>query len=397
MLPTPYIPSEQRLYDSEVPDKVVQLVAESAKLTGQLAPVTLRTIQRHTRVINSYYSNLIEGNATLPYQIRAAQRGQYEADLGQRNLQIESLAHMQVQAWIEEQQPDVDTLYTPAWILTIHNALYSRLPDELRTVRNAADTQQHNVLAGQWRDRHVIVGNHIPPDPAELEGTMQQFCETYNPARYRGDQKLIAVMAAHHRFLWVHPFSDGNGRVGRLLTDATLRAMGLQSVGVWQLSRGLARAASAYKSQLAAADAPRWNDYDGRGQLSEAALLHFCEFMTTTALDQVRYVQNLLELPNMKRRIDGYIQARKDARVTGIDAPLPQVASTVLYSAFVHGELQRHEALELCGMHERSARRLLHQLRSEGLLSETSSRSPLRWEIPEHAEPWYFPQLAPQA
>jgi len=46
-------------------------------------------------------------------------------------------------------------------------------------------------------------------------------------------------------------------------------------------------------------------------------------------------------------------------------------------------------------MPERSARRLLSQLKSEGLLSETSSKSPLRWEIPEHSEPWYFPNLTP--
>ena len=42
--------------------------------------------------------------------------------------------------------------------------------------------------------------------------------------KYQGDRKLIAVMAAHHRFAWIHPFIDGNGRVGRLLTDAILKA-----------------------------------------------------------------------------------------------------------------------------------------------------------------------------
>jgi hypothetical protein len=46
-------------------------------------------------------------------------------------------------------------------------------------------------------------------------------------------------------------------------------------------------------------------------------------------------------------------------------------------------------------MPDRSARRLLSQLKADGLLSETSSKSPLRWEIPEHAEAWYFPELAP--
>lgn len=67
----------------------------------------------------------------------------------------------------------------------------------------------------------------------------------------------------------------------------------------------------------------------------------------------------------------------------------------VLYNAFIHGELERAQALELCAMPERSARRLLSQLKSDGLLSESSPKSPLRWEIPEHAEPWYFPQLVP--
>ena len=42
---------------------------------------------------------------------------------------------------------------------------------------------------------------------------------------------------------------------------------------------------------------------------------------------------------------------------------------------------------------ERSGRRLLSSLKSDGLISETSSKSPFRWEIPEHAEPWYFPNL----
>jgi DNA-binding IclR family transcriptional regulator len=71
------------------------------------------------------------------------------------------------------------------------------------------------------------------------------------------------------------------------------------------------------------------------------------------------------------------------------------VAALILYTAFIHGEIERSEALELCAMPDRSARRLLSQLKADGLLSETSSKSPLRWEVPEHAETWYFPELAP--
>ena len=146
---------------------------------------------------------------------------------------------------------------------------------------------------------------------------------------------------------------------------------------------------------LATADASRQGDLDGRGALTEKGLLSFCDYMLGTAIDQVSYISNLLDLTLLRKRIDGYIQARNDFRVPDMTDGLKTNAALVLHTAFIQGELTRAQAVELCAMPERSARRLLSQLKSEGLLSETSSKSPLRWEIPEHAEPWYFPQLAP--
>ena len=202
-------------------------------------------------------------------------------------------------------------------------------------------------------------------------------------------------MAAHHRFLWLHPFLDGNGRIGRLITDAALRAIGLDSYGVWCLSRGLARTSKQYKQLLAGADAKRQGDYDGRGALTEKGLVIFCDYMLDTAIDQVAYIAGLLQLTALRKRINAYVQARNDSRITGYPEPLKPVAALILYTAFLHGEIERSEALELCAMPDRTARRLLSQLKADGLLSETSSKSPLRWEIPEHAEAWYFPELAP--
>ena len=74
---TPFIPSDKTLGQSTLPDKVLELNKEAAKLTGQLASQTLATLEQYMRVINSYYSNLIEGNATRPHEIRAAQRGDW--------------------------------------------------------------------------------------------------------------------------------------------------------------------------------------------------------------------------------------------------------------------------------------------------------------------------------
>jgi len=83
---------------------------------------------------------------------------------------------------------------------------------------------------------------------------------------------VIAVAAAHHRFLWIHPFLDGNGRVARLMSHAMLLEIGIGSA-LWSVSRGLARNSADYKRLLMAADEPWRNDLDGCGALSHEALI----------------------------------------------------------------------------------------------------------------------------
>ena len=391
----PFIPSDKALGESLLPDKAVDLNKQSARLMGQVSELTLATLSQYMSVINSYYSNLIEGNATRPDEIRAAQREEYSDDSAKRDLQMESLAHIAVQQWLHEQSPDLDTIFSPEFIKELHLRFYQQVPESLCLIKNEKGDVVDKVVPGEWRTRPVNVGQHIAPDHEDVNDLMERFCETYHPGKYQGDRKLIAIMAAHHRFAWIHPFIDGNGRVGRLFTDMALKAVGLDSYGAWCLSRGLAKSSTDYKTLLAAADAPRQGDLDGRGALTEKGLLSFCDYMLGTAIDQVSYISKLLDLNLLRKRIDGYVQARNDFRVPDMTESLKTNAALVLHTAFIHGELERAQALELCAMPERSARRLLSQLKSEGLLSETSSKSPLRWEIPEHAEAWYFPQLAP--
>jgi len=394
---TPFVPSDKALAQSHLPDKAMQLNTLSAKLMGQLTANTLSTLECYMRVINSYYSNLIEGHSTQPHDIRAAQRGDYSLDAVKRDLQQESLAHMAVQSWIRQQKPDLATIFSPDFILAIHAEFYRHAPDAMRKIKDDKGEVVDVVIGGEWRNSDVIIGRHIPPQANNIASLMQRFCASYNSNQFRGDRRLIAIMAAHHRFAWLHPFIDGNGRVGRLITDAALHAAGLESYGSWCISRGLARSASTYKALLAAADSPRQGDSDGRGALTEKGLMKFCDYMLDTAIDQAQYTVEQLDLSSLGQRINSYIQARMDGRVRGMTSTLKPSSALILHQAFLYGEIQRSQAIALTGLAERSARRLLKQLRDEGLLSETSSKSPLRWEIPEHAEPWYFPALAPQS
>jgi len=382
---TPFIPDEHALKNSDLPDKAMILTRESAKLAG-IPLETRQIISHHMEVINSYYSNLIEGNKTKPHEIREAQQGNFSTDPAKRDLQLESIAHIKVQHWLEQQNYSIDALFSTECIQSIHREFYQHVPESLRELKNSQDEVIDKVIPGEWRQRQVSIGKHTPPPYENLPSLMQQFFDVYNPNRYSGDKKVIAVMCAHHRFAWIHPFSDGNGRVGRLLTDAALKAIGMESVGVWCLSRGLARSSDRYKQLLERADFPRQGDRDGRGELSQQSLMVFCDYMLDTVLDQVNYTADLLKLDQMHARIVSYIQARNDKRIPGLGS-IKEIAGLILYNAFVSGKLERSMASELSGMPERSARRLIAQLKGEGLLAETSTRSPFYWQIPEHAEP----------
>jgi len=393
---TPFIPQESALQKHGIFDLTTQLERQAARLTGMLSPLSAETIRRYMAVINSYYSNLIEGNRTLPHEIREAQRGHYSDDPVKRDHQLESVAHVKVQEWIGGQELALETVCSTDFILELHRRFYEELPASLKQVSDG-DKVVAAVKPGQWRQQNVVVGRHLPPEAKGLNSLMEGFCDEYRSARYPGNKRLISLACAHHRFLWIHPFMDGNGRVVRLWTDALFQAQGLESYGIWCLSRGLARQSSSYKAALAQADYPRQGNHDGRGALSEERLTLFCKFMLETALDQVHYISDLLALDGLKSRMRGYIDARNDGRIPGMDGKYKPITALLLYNAFLAGSLERSDAIALTGMPERSARRLLGQLKDDGLLSETSSRSPLRWEIPEHAEPFYFPQLAPGA
>jgi len=109
-------------------------------------------------------------------------------------------------------------------------------------------------------------------------------------AFYGGVRRGEAALAcAHPRLGWVHPFADGNGRVMRLHTHTWLTAQGYTG-GLWSPLRGFARSTERYYALLADADSLRRGDLDGRGNLSEQALIAWIDYVLDTCLDQVRFM-----------------------------------------------------------------------------------------------------------
>lgn len=234
----------------------------------------------------------------------------------------------------------------------------------------------------------VTVGRHIPPLPENLDRFLGRFDEAYDSSMLSRLQRIIAVAAAHHRYVWIHPFYDGNGRVVRLMSYAALKQMNVGSE-LWSVARGLARRNDEYKNLLQAADEPRRGDLDGRGTLSQAALVDFCEFFLTVCIDQVEYMSSLLDFKTLSERMRIHVEEMIALK------ELPKGSYALLREALLIGEFERGRVEDITGLKDRAARDVLYALVKKKLLVSDTPRGPVRLGFPIDVVERWFPLLYP--
>jgi len=182
---------------------------------------------------------------------------------------------------------------------------------------------------------------------------------------------------------------DGNGRVARLMSHAMLLDA-LDTGGIWSVARGLARTQEAYKPYLAECDTPRRNDLDGRGSLSEEALADFTKYFLETCIDQVKFMEGLIQPDKLRIRIQLWAEA--EIR-TG---SLPLHSDRVLESVLYRGKLPRGDVATLLNSTDRHARRITSALIGTGALDSRSSRAPLYVAFPTKLASRWLPGLFPE-
>lgn len=378
-----------------VADAVAELAAAGAVLGAALHPTTAANLAALVRVMNTYYSNLIEGHDTRPRDIERALAGALDEDRTRRNLQLEAAAHIRVQAEVDRLAAD-GALPEPAsaeFVRWLHREFYRDAPAELSRVRGAGTTDVM-MTPGAWRSRpehDVAVGRHMPPSSARVDDFMRRFEARYRLAEMGKAERIMAIAAAHHRFNYFHPFPDGNGRVSRLMSHAMASWAGIGAHGLWSVSRGLARGLESrgeYKRMMDHADMPRQGDLDGRGKLSLRALAEFTEWFLKVCLDQVRFMSELFDLETLARRLGTYV-ARSET--------LKPEAAALLEAALVRGQFERGEAPRITGLPERTARRVLNDVTAAGLLASVTPKGPVSLRFPVDALETLFPRLYPEA
>ena len=230
------------------------------------------------------------------------------------------------------------------------------------------------------------VGEHIAVSPGALPRFLPRLEAVYD--RLGKAETILAAAAAHHRLLWIHPFLDGNGRVARLMSHATLRRP-------WTPG-GCGR------SRAACAQCGRLQRPSGRLRPVPAKCAR--RPRQPERGDARRFLAVLpRDLPRPGRvhgragpagpaRTRILLWAEEETRLGHLAPKAGQILEAVLY----RGELPRADIPALLGVGERHARRIVGDLDRIGVLVSDLPRAPLRLAFPAALASRWMPGLFPE-
>ncbi len=380
--------------DEALTDLVADLFTESAVLGRALHSQSAGQLAGIVRIMNTYYTNLIEGHHTRPREIEKAIAGEYSGPMERRNLQQEAAAHVRVQAQVDQWHlsGELPPPCSAGFLKTLHREFYVGAPKDFLQIQGVG--RKFEMAPGEWRSlpvHDVAVGRHEPPSSARVGEFMDYFAQTYERELNLGKTaKAVAFASAHHRLNFIHPFPDGNGRVSRLMSHAIGHRIGISAGGLWSISRGLARGLDSrgdYKKFMDHADSPRQDHLDGRGNLSQRALVEFVKWFLQVSLDQIRFMSELFEMNTLVQRLRLLVERNSN---------LNPAAARLLEEALIRGELDRGDFPRITGLPERSARRVFDSVAQLGLLASTTPKGPVSLRFPVEQAEILFPRLFPE-
>lgn len=372
---------------------LTRAAASQGTVAGKAAQLELRALLRS---MNSYYTNRIEGEHTRPSDIERALQQDFSANADLARKQRLAVAHIRTEQQCEAEMDrrraaQVDGaarwLYSAEALTWLHRELFRDLP-----AKDLSLSDGSVLVPGEIRQRPVAVGRHEAPTAASLPGFLARWTEVNGRTR-RGEAAIVALAAAHHRLVWMHPFLGGNGRVARLHTHVLLHAWGLTN-GLWSPLRGFARTEARYKALLQAADEHRQGDLDGRGNLTQAGLVAWIGYTLEVCIDQMEFMARQLDIHGMRDRIDAALAFEVSAVKSGVRA---EALMPLHYLFATQGELGRAEFKTMTGLGDRVATDTLSALLRRGFLASDMPYGKLRFAVPRHALRLYFPALWPEA
>lgn len=230
-----------------------------------------------------------------------------------------------------------------------HNADRTLTDDRLFGWHTALFPNGWNMTVGAYRteDMSVISGtfgrerlHYRAPEPDRVPAEMAQFIRWFNSREYTG---ILKSAIAHLWFVSIHPFDDGNGRIGRALSDMVLAELDGEGLHFYSLSRQILKDKSHYykvleRTQRGTGDITEWLQWYFTALISAAddsnamlsMVLRKATFWSTHSGAQISERQRSV----LNKYLDGYdakLTAKNWARIAEVspDTALRDINSLV--------------------------------------------------------------------
>jgi Fic family protein len=207
-------------------------------------------IRRQVMAAVVHYSTAIEGNILTRDQVESIIAGE-AIEVPQKD-RTEALNYFRAMRWAQTRSQDANWRLTHETILTLHFMVGTELGVDYEPLGQYRHGQ-NNV-----QDRRTGESIYWPPRPGDVQGLMDEFVDWARRRSEGGTNPYVVNALAHLNFVAIHPFSDGNGRVGRLLCSLLMMREGYKAQAFWSLEQYLGEHASDYGEILAATLGPRW-------------------------------------------------------------------------------------------------------------------------------------------
>lgn len=257
------MPNTGRAQRAALHDRLAREVEELyGRLGGLPSPIEAEGIWKDIWVHEAHNSTAIEGNTLVLREVEKL-LGQNKA-VGNKDLKdyLEVKGYADAAEWVYSQATEqAGELLTITEVRHVHRLamtpVWDVAPHPLATDSEAP---------GNWRqhDIQTFPGGMQPPPYPDVPSWMRDWVDVVCQLQRGGSPIAEAVARAHARFERIHPFLDGNGRTGRLLSNLVLVRLGYPPALIQKRER------AGYLGALQAADD---GDYGPLGEVFARAIL----------------------------------------------------------------------------------------------------------------------------
>lgn len=241
---------------------LMRLIEEAGSLRFWIEQMPLKVtwlplLQHEARVRSTHSSTAIEGNPLTLAQVNAVAKGETIGGPDKDKLEVEN--YIKVLHWVEKNYAEE---INEAAIFNLHKILTNGLLPEERSGRYK-DKQNYVI-----DERKVRI--FTPPSPAETPGAIRELLDWLDSPGSRELPPVLVAAIFHHRFVSIHPFIDGNGRLARALAAWILYQHGYDTYHIFSLDDYFAGDRQRYYQKLQQAreldeELTHWIEYVAEG------------------------------------------------------------------------------------------------------------------------------------